>query len=56
MTDKQATALGSFCGLAQFIKENPNSVYWTSNFIQERMIQILNDYKETSCKQSQQLS
>lgn len=56
MTDKQAVALGSFCGLAQFIKENPNSIYWTSNFIQERMIQILNDYKETSCKQSQPLS
>ena len=56
MTDKQATALGSFCGLAQFVKDNPNAIYWTSNFIQERMIQILNDYKETSCKQSQQHS
>ena len=51
MTDKQATALGSFCGLAQYIKDNPNAIYWTNGFIQKRMVEILNEYKEQQCKQ-----
>jgi hypothetical protein len=45
MNDRQATALGSFCGLAQFLKDNPSLVYTSAVFINKRMIEILDEYK-----------
>jgi len=46
--DRKAVTLGRFCGLAEFLKDNP--IPPDDDFIRRRLIDILNDYREESCK------
>jgi hypothetical protein len=45
MTDAQATALGRFCGLSTFCKENSNYQY--GEYVINKLIEILNEYERT---------
>ena len=44
MTDEQATALGRFCGLSKFCKENSNYQY--GEYVINKLIEILNEYEK----------
>ncbi len=46
MTDAQATALGRFCGLATFCKENPEHQFDSQYYI-DKLVDILNEYERT---------
>lgn len=46
MTDAQAIALGRFCGLATFCKENPEHQFKSQYYI-DKLVEILNEYERT---------
>ena len=46
MTDYQAIALGRFCGLATFCKENPEHQFKSQYYI-DKLVEILNEYERT---------
>ena len=46
MTDYQAIALGRFCGLATFCKENPEHQFKSQYYI-DKLVEILDEYERT---------
>jgi len=46
MSDEKAIAFGSFLGMAEFLRDNPD-IHFTGQYLTDKLIDILNTYEST---------